>query len=60
MVAFVVPARGTEASEEELIAFCQERLAKFKSPKQVLFVPELPKSPIGKVLKRELRRDLSE
>ncbi len=60
VVAFVVPARGTEASEEELIAFCQERLAKFKSPKQVLFVPELPKSPIGKVLKRELRRDLSE
>ncbi|MDG6913920.1 MAG: long-chain fatty acid--CoA ligase [Nitrososphaerota archaeon] len=54
--AFVVlkdPAKGTSA--QELIEFCQERLAKFKVPKEVEFVQELPKTLIGKVLRRKLR-----
>jgi len=58
-VAFVVPAPGQEPSEEELIEFAGSRLAKYKRPKEIVFVPMLPKSPIGKVLKRDLRDQLT-
>ena len=54
--AFVVlkdPAR--RPPEREVSDFCAERLAKFKAPKVVEFVPELPKTLIGKVLRRKLR-----
>jgi len=53
--AFVVRRLGTEATEEELLAFCQERLAKYKTPHKITFMPDLPKSQVGKVLKRVLR-----
>jgi fatty-acyl-CoA synthase len=56
--AFVVTQPGHELSDEELIAHCREHLARFKVPKLVTFVSELPRNPSGKVLKRELR-DLS-
>jgi long-chain acyl-CoA synthetase len=42
-------------TEQEVIDFCLERLAKFKAPKKVEFVQELPKTLIGKVLRRKLR-----
>jgi long-chain acyl-CoA synthetase len=54
--AFVVLKAGAQGSAEALIAFCQERLAKFKCPREVRFVDALPKSPIGKILRKELRR----
>jgi long-chain acyl-CoA synthetase len=53
--AFVVLKSGAAASADALIAFCQERLAKFKCPREVRFVDGLPKSPIGKILRKELR-----
>jgi long-chain acyl-CoA synthetase len=53
--AFVVLRPGARATEEELINLCRERLAKFKTPKWVTFVAELPKNPVGKILKKELR-----
>jgi long-chain acyl-CoA synthetase len=53
--AFVVTKTGAAATEEALIAFCQDRLAKYKCPKHVRFVDTLPKSPIGKILRKELR-----
>ncbi|OGS49388.1 MAG: long-chain fatty acid--CoA ligase [Euryarchaeota archaeon RBG_16_68_13] len=53
--AFLVLKPGMTATEEEIIAFCKERLAPFKIPKQVEFVTDLPKSLVGKVLRRELR-----
>jgi long-chain acyl-CoA synthetase len=59
VVAFVVPAPGQEPSEEDLLEFATSRLAKYKRPKEIIFVPMLPKSPIGKVLKRDLRDQLS-
>jgi long-chain acyl-CoA synthetase len=55
VLAFVVPKAGTSPTADELIAFCQERLAKYKCPKQVRFLETLPKSPIGKILRKELR-----
>ena len=55
--AFVV-ARG-ELTAGEVIAFCAERLSSLKKPKRVEFVSEIPRSPQGKVLKRELRDRLA-
>jgi long-chain acyl-CoA synthetase len=53
--AFVVLKEGSTATAEEVIAFCESRLARFKCPKEVRFVDALPKSPIGKILRKELR-----
>jgi len=54
--AFVTLKTGEQVTEEEIIAFCKYRLPTFKTPKKVQFLSELPKSPIGKVLKTELRK----
>jgi acyl-CoA synthetase (AMP-forming)/AMP-acid ligase II len=53
--AVVVPAPGAAPTEEELIAFCGARLADYLKPRSVQFLEELPKSQVGKVLKRVLR-----
>lgn len=53
--AVVVLKPGTRASEEELIAFCKQRIAGFKAPKSVEFMECLPRTPTGKLLRRELR-----
>jgi fatty-acyl-CoA synthase len=53
--ACVVLKPGATATEEELIAFMQQHLARYKVPKSVVFVKELPLSGMGKILKRELR-----
>jgi long-chain acyl-CoA synthetase len=55
VLAFVVPKAGATPTAEALIAFCEERLARYKCPKHVRFVDTLPKSPIGKILRKELR-----
>ncbi|MFC9504499.1 acyl-CoA synthetase [Streptomyces sp. NPDC057002] len=56
VTAVVVP-RG-EVTEAELIDHVRENLPHFKAPKRVLFVDELPRNASGKILKRELRKDL--
>lgn len=53
--AFIVPRAGEELDEEEIIGFCRERLAAYKVPRLIEFRDSLPKSAVGKVLKRELR-----
>ena len=55
VTAIVVPVAGSEPTAEELIAFARSRLAGYKLPRIVEFVDELPRTPSGKVLKRELR-----
>jgi long-chain acyl-CoA synthetase len=52
--AFVVPKAGTSPTVEELTAFCKIHLASFKVPTQIEFRKELPKSMVGKVLRRVL------
>jgi long-chain acyl-CoA synthetase len=52
--AFVVLAPGSQATAEDLLDFCRERLARFKIPHTVEIRDELPKSFVGKVLRREL------
>jgi acyl-CoA synthetase (AMP-forming)/AMP-acid ligase II len=53
--AFVVLRPGAAADRDALIAFCRERLAKFKVPADLVLLDELPRTPSGKVLKRSLR-----
>jgi long-chain acyl-CoA synthetase len=53
--AYVVPLKGDPPNPRDLIAFCRARLPHYKVPRIVEFLPELPKSSIGEVLKRELR-----
>jgi long-chain acyl-CoA synthetase len=53
--ALIVPRPGTRPAPEDIIAFARERLAGYKLPRSVDVVPELPRTPSGKVLKRELR-----
>lgn len=55
--AYVVRKPGARATAEELTSFCKERLAIYKVPKQFVFRDTLPKSLIGKVLRRALREE---
>ncbi len=56
VTAFVKVKQGLTCSEADLIGFCKERIASYKAPKKIMFVDELPKSPAGKILKREIRK----
>jgi long-chain acyl-CoA synthetase len=53
--AFVCLKEGQSVGADELIAFCKERMAAYKYPRQIEFLDELPKTASGKVLRRELR-----
>ena len=53
--AIVVLKNGQVAEEDEIIEFCRQRLASYKKPESVVFTDELPRNPMGKVLKRVLR-----
>jgi long-chain acyl-CoA synthetase len=55
VTALVVRRGGTTVAASELLAFARERLASYKLPRAIEFVDEFPRTPTGKVLKRELR-----
>ncbi len=55
VTAFVVPKPGRSLTEGAVIDHCRQHLARFKVPKRVILVDNLPKNPSGKLLKRELR-----
>ncbi|MGB1150699.1 MAG: AMP-binding protein [Candidatus Pseudothioglobus sp.] len=52
---FIVLRDGESASEDEIISFCREKLTAYKVPKQIEFIKEIPKTNVGKVLRRELK-----
>lgn len=56
VAAFVVLKPGARAGADQLAGYCKDRLARFKYPRHIRFVPELPKGATGKVLKAELLR----
>ena len=56
IMAFVVKQPGQELNAEELIQYTKEKMTPFKAPSSVQFVEGLPKSLVGKVLKKELRK----
>jgi long-chain acyl-CoA synthetase len=57
-VAFVVLRQGEETTAEELLSYCAQNVAPYKKIRQVILKKELPISRVGKILKRELRKEL--
>ena len=53
--AFVVPRQGQKVNEADLTEFCRSRLASFKRPESIQFIDALPKNPLGKILRKDLR-----
>jgi fatty-acyl-CoA synthase len=58
-VAFVAPKPGQTIVPDELIAFCAERIARYKMPKQVIVRDALPRNATGKIVKPALRKELA-
>ncbi|HHU11073.1 MAG TPA: acyl-CoA synthetase, partial [Intrasporangiaceae bacterium] len=59
LVAFVVPTDRSALTEEAVLAYCRETVARHAVPREVHFVTELPRNATGKILTRELRENLS-
>ena len=55
VVAVVALHPGSDLRAEDVIAYCRERLAAYKYPREIRFMGELPKGPSGKILKSALR-----
>ena len=51
----MVPKDGVSLTEQDVIDFSQDKLARYKQPKSVVFIDVLPRNPAGKVLKFDLR-----
>jgi long-chain acyl-CoA synthetase len=60
VTAAVALKQGAQASEDELVKFVRERIAGYKTPKRVVFMDSIPKTAIGKILRREVREMLEE
>ena len=58
-VAVVVPRDPQTFDPEDVIAFCQDKLARYKIPKQAVVRAELPRNAAGKVLKRVLKDEIT-
>jgi long-chain acyl-CoA synthetase len=57
VVAFVSLKRTEKLTSEDLLSYCKDHLARYKYPRQVHIVAELPKGPTGKILKSALGRN---
>ena len=60
VAAIVVPSAGAALTADVLSEFCRERLASFKKPEIIVFAEALPRNPMGKVLRTQLRAELAE
>jgi long-chain acyl-CoA synthetase len=60
VTAIIVPRAGLQPTEQEVVAFCEGKLASFKHPRSVVFAEQLPRNAAGKVLKRILRETYAE
>jgi fatty-acyl-CoA synthase len=58
VAAFIVLKEGAQASESEIQVYCEEKMANYKVPSIIIFIDEIPRTPTGKILKRELRQKL--
>jgi fatty-acyl-CoA synthase len=54
--AFVVLKQGAQLTEDAIKDYVRDHLARYKVPREVIFLAELPRNPTGKILKRELRQ----
>ena len=57
VILYLVVKEGEDLQQDEILAFCREHLAKYKIPRKVEFKKELPKTAVGKVLRRVLREE---
>ena len=55
VVKIFIVKKGSHPTHEEVKEFCLKNLARYKNPKYIEFVPELPKTNVGKILRRKLR-----
>jgi acyl-CoA synthetase (AMP-forming)/AMP-acid ligase II len=53
--AVVIPKKGEKPTEEEIMEYCRVNLASFKRPRSVVFVDDLPRNPMGKLVKKTIR-----
>ena len=60
VTAFIVPKPGHSVASEEIRSFLKSRLSPFKVPKECVVIDEFPKSPAGKILKRQLKKQFLE
>jgi len=60
IAAFVALRPGKTTTADELTEFCRHRLASFKKPELIRFIDALPKNPLGKILKKELKAQFTE
>ena len=60
VVAVVVPREGADPTEDAILAPLRDRLARYKQPRRVVFVPELPRNTMGKVQKNALRETFAD
>jgi fatty-acyl-CoA synthase len=58
VAAFVVRQKGSRVSEEDIQAYCGERMQNHKIPATIIFTDEIPRTPTGKILKKDLREAL--
>jgi long-chain acyl-CoA synthetase len=56
VIAFIVLKQGEQATPQEIQGFCRTRLASHKVPAEVSFLDDLPRSPVGKTLRKEVKR----
>ena len=56
VTAVVVLTAGVKISAKEIVEFCKNHIASYKSPKRIIFAENLPKSSVGKILKRKLKK----
>ena len=59
VAAAVVSRPSTKLTAEALVEYCKQRMASFKKPEKVVFVHELPRNPLGKVLKKDLKQEFA-
>ncbi len=59
IVAAAVVSKRPSLSAADLVDYCKQRLASFKKPEKIVFLPELPRNPLGKVLKKDLKTQLA-
>ena len=56
--AFVIPEEGVKLDAEEVMTFCKTNLADYKRPKKIFITHDIPRSAIGKIMKKSLRENL--
>ena len=55
VAAFIVPEKETQIPEDDILKYCADKLANYKIPATIIFIDEIPRTPTGKILKRDLR-----